>query len=106
MGRYQFIDSTLRGLVQELKIDEEEIFTPALQDTLAVALLERRGVQEYATGEISKEEFAHNLSKEWAALPKVIGENPEQSYYAGDGMNKALLSVGEIYSGIATVRKL
>ena len=106
VGRYQFIDSTLRGLVQELKIDEEETFTPALQDTLAVALLERRGVREYAAGNMSKEEFAHNLSKEWAALPKVIGENPEQSYYAGDGMNRALLSVGEIYSGIATVRKL
>jgi hypothetical protein len=55
---------------------------------------------------ISREEFAYNLSKEWAALPKTIGENPEQSYYASDGLNKAQVSVAELYASIATVRKL
>lgn len=106
VGRYQFIDSTLRGLVRDLSIDENEMFSPALQDRLAVALLERRGVREYADNKISREDFAHNLSKEWAALPKAKGDNPEQSYYAGDGLNKAQLSVNEVYASIATVRKL
>lgn len=106
VGRYQFINSTLRGLVHELKIDESVRFDEALQDRLAVALLERRGVREYVDNKISREEFAHRLSKEWAALPKAIGENPEQSYYAGDGLNKAQLDVEEVYESIATVRKL
>jgi conjugal transfer mating pair stabilization protein TraG len=106
VGRYQFIDSTLQGLVRELKIDGNMKFDEALQDRLAVALLERRGIRDYVDNKMSREEFAHSLSKEWAALPKAIGENPEQSYYASDGLNKAQLSVNELYAGIATVRKL
>lgn len=106
VGRYQFIDSTLLGLVRELKIDKNAKFDATLQDKLAVALLERRGIREYVENKISREEFAHSLSKEWAALPKVIGENPEQSYYAGDGLNKAQVSVDEVFASIETVRKL
>lgn len=106
IGRYQFIDSTLQGLIAQLKIDGNEKFDEALQDRLADTLLERRGVREYVDNKISREEFAHNLSKEWAALPKSIGENPEQSYYAGDGLNKAQVSVEELYASIASVRKL
>ena len=106
VGRYQFIDSTLQSLVDQLRIDEQEIFNEALQDKLAVALLERRGLHDYVERKISREEFAHNLSKEWAALPKAIGDTPERSYYAGDGLNAAQLSVEEIYASIATVRKI
>lgn len=106
VGRYQFISSTLSGLVRELKIDQNAKFDQQLQDKLAVVLLERRGVREYVDGKISREAFAHNLSKEWAALPKAIGERPEQSYYAGDGLNKAQLSLDEVYAGIASVHKL
>lgn len=106
VGRYQFIDSTLQGLVRELNIDENMKFDEALQDRLAARLLERRGIRDYVDNKMSREEFAHSLSKEWAALPKAIGENPEQSYYAGDGLNKAQLSVDEMYASIATVRKL
>jgi conjugal transfer mating pair stabilization protein TraG len=106
VGRYQFIDSTLQGLTQQLRIDGEAKFDEALQDRLAVALLERRGMHEYVDNKISREEFAHSLSKEWAALPRATGENPEQSYYASDGINKAQLSVEEMYASIATVRKL
>lgn len=106
VGRYQFIDSTLQGLVRQLKIDGNTKFDEALQDRLAVALLERRGIREYVDNKISREEFAHRLSKEWAALPKATGENPEQSYYAGDGLNKAQVSVDEVLTSIATVRKL
>ena len=106
VGRYQFIDSTLEGLVRELDIDRGAKFDEGLQDRLAVALLERRGIREYVENKMSREEFAHSLSKEWAALPKAKGENPDQSYYASDGLNKAQLSIDEIYASIATVRKL
>lgn len=106
VGRYQFVDSTLRGLVTQLKIDQNTIFDKPLQDKLAVALLERRGLREYVDTKLSREEFAHNLSKEWAALPKAIGDNPQQSYYAGDGLNHARLSINEIFSSIDTLRKI
>lgn len=106
VGRYQFIDSTLQGLVHELKIDENMKFDVTIQDRFATRLLERRGIREYVDNKMSREAFAHSLSKEWAALPKAVGENPEQSYYAGDGLNKAQLSLDEMYASIATVRKL
>lgn len=106
VGRYQFIDSTLRGLVTQLNIDQNAVFDEALQDMLATALLERRGLREYINEQISREEFAHNLSKEWAALPRTIGENPQQSYYAGDGLNKARLTTDELFSSIATLREM
>ncbi len=105
VGRYQFMDTTLSGLTKELHIDPASKFDKTLQDKLAVALLERRGLREYINGTLTREKFANNLSKEWAALPKVIGDHPEQSYYARDGLNKALLSLPEFYAGLATVHR-
>ncbi len=106
VGRYQFIDSTLKGLVKETDTSEAEIFDKELQDKLAFELLERRGIREYVDEKINRETFAHNLSKEWAGLPKVFGDNPEQSYYAGDGLNKAQVNIDEVLEAIDTVRKI
>lgn len=104
VGKYQFIKPTLQGLIKELSIHPDVKFDAALQDRLAARLLERRGLHEYMQGKMSREEFAHNLSKEWAALPKIIGSQPDQSYYAGDGLNKAQISRSEIFSSIATLQ--
>lgn len=103
VGKYQFIRPTLEGLVRQLEVDHNQTFNEALQDQLAVALLERRGVEEFVDKKITREEFAHNLSKEWAALPNVLGPNPHASYYQGDGLNKAQISVDEIYVAIASL---
>lgn len=105
VGKYQFIRPTLDGLVKEKGIDRNAKFDEKLQDKLAVALLERRGLNDYAKGKISREQFAHNLSKEWAALPKAIGDKPHASYYAGDGLNKVRISIDEIYNGIDSLDK-
>lgn len=104
VGKYQFIRPTLQGLIDEKNIAGSTIFDAKLQDRLAVALLERRGVNDYMDGKISREQFAYNLSQEWAALPKVIGDRPEESYYAGDGLNKVRVSIAEIYSGMDTLK--
>lgn len=100
VGRYQIIQPTLKGLIDEYSLDTTLIFSKALQDKLAIALMERRGSIEYIKGKVSKEEFAHNLSQEWAALPRVIGNNPSDSFYAGDGLNKALISSEQILEAI------
>jgi conjugal transfer mating pair stabilization protein TraG len=105
VGRYQIIDTTLSGLIRQLNLKPTDVFDEATQEKLAVALLERRGLQDYVNKSISKEQFAHNLSMEWAALPKVIGDNPEQSYYQNDGLNRAHLGVSQIFAGIDTLRK-
>lgn len=100
VGRYQFMGTTLAGLVKQLRINPQAKFNEALQDRLAIALMERRGSHAFVQKKISREQFAANLAMEWAALPRIIGGNPTQSYYAGDGLNKARISTGEVLAAI------
>lgn len=100
VGRYQIINTTLAGLVRQLKIDTVQPFDQALQDRLAITLLERRGAERYINKEITREQFAAELAKEWAALPRMTGPNPGDSYYASDGLNKSRVSVDEILRAI------
>ena len=103
VGRYQIISTTLKSLVQQLDIDTNQPFNETMQDKMAVALLERRGATEYVNNQIDERQFAAELAKEWAALPSVVGDRPEQSYYAGDGLNKALVGVDEILRAVNAV---
>lgn len=103
VGRYQIISTTLDGLINELNIEPTQKFDSETQDKMAVALLERRGAEQYVNQELTPEQFAANLAKEWAALPKVIGDNPEQSYYAGDGLNKSLVEPKEVLDAIEPI---
>ncbi len=98
-GRYQFIRATLGGLKGELGLGGGEVFSPDLQDRLAFRLLERRGYASFAAGRLSLEGFALNLAKEWASLPVLRATQGAkrpvargQSFYAGDGLNHALVS--------------
>lgn len=100
VGRYQIINGTLEGLVNQLGLNTDQKFDAPTQDAMAIALLERRGSIAYVNQELSKEDFAANLAKEWAALPKVVGSNPEQSYYAGDGLNKSRVAPQEVLNAI------
>jgi muramidase (phage lysozyme) len=104
VGRYQIINTTLVGLVKEHDIALDERFDEAMQDRLAIKLMERRGSRAYFADAISREQFAANLAQEWAALPKVIGENPERSFYADDGVNKSRVSIVEILRVLAGLK--
>jgi conjugal transfer mating pair stabilization protein TraG len=104
VGKYQIIRPTLVGLVEQLGIEESTLYDEALQDRLAIALLERRGAADFMEKKLSPEDFAAELAKEWAALPKVVGENPEQSYYAGDGLNASRISIEEIFKTLSIIQ--
>lgn len=106
VGRYQIISNTLDGLVNELGIEPTQKFDESTQDAMAIALLERRGSVEYVNEELSQEQFAANLAKEWAALPKVVGDNPDQSYYAGDGLNKSRVSPDTVLKAIEPIEPI
>lgn len=101
VGKYQIIRPTLAGLVRQLKLDPDTRFDEKLQDKLAITLLERRGVQAFIQKKLTREQFAANLAKEWAALPKASGASPHESHYAADGINKARISIDEIYQALA-----
>ena len=100
VGRYQFLNTTLLDLVDSLGIDKSTRFNESTQDKLAIKLLERRGSEDYVNDDISKNKFAANLAMEWASLPKVAGENPNQSYYQTDGINKALVKPHQVLDAI------
>jgi len=89
-GRYQFIRPTLSDLVSKGHVRRDDYFDQATQDRLGRVLMERRGLSSYQQGRISAERFANNLAREWASLPVVTGAKRGRSYYAGDGLNKAL----------------
>lgn len=80
IGRYQIVRTTLRKLKKQMGLSDDERFTPDLQDRMAVELLVGRGFNAWKEGLITDEEFALNLSKEWASMP-----NPKtgKGYYSG-----------------------
>lgn len=85
-GRYQVLRGTLRDMVNWLDLSGDELFDEAMQDRIAVALLERRQYDDFLRGDITDEEFMLNLSMEWASLPSDMDGF---SYYDGDGINSA-----------------
>ena len=106
VGRYQIIRPTLLGLVKELHLTTHELYDKDTQDQLAVALVNRRGAVAFIEDKLSAEDFAHQLSKEWAALPKVIGDQPENSFYAGDGLNRSLIDTKTSLDAISKFKEL
>ena len=103
VGRYQIVDTTLAGLVVKNDIDINKLYDERMQDLLAVKLLERRGSVEYVNKQLSRDEFAANIAKEWASLPKVVGDKPEDSYYQSDGLNKSLVKTEEVFAAIKPI---
>lgn len=102
-GRYQFIKNTLNATIAEMGLTGEEVWGPDLQDQMALHLVTKRGLSKYLDGQMGREDFANNLAKEWASLPVVNKQwngkrwvEAGQSYYAGDGLNKAFHPVSDV----------
>lgn len=101
-GGYQFMRRTLGDLKSELGLGGGQILDPNLQDRLGYHLLKRRGYEQFIAGG-SSITFGNSLAREWASFPvltNIKGAHRDlkrgQSYYAGDGLNKALVSPEEI----------
>ena len=93
MGKYQIQMRTASEVLRNAGKDPDKFkFDQQGQDEIFKLLLERRGVDDYISGKISEDEFALNLSKEWAALPMNASGS---GYYDGDGKNKSLVSYEE-----------
>ena len=105
-GRYQIMEDTLRPLPAEAGLKMYDLFNEANQDALATVLLRRRGLDKFIADQISAEEFANNLAREWASLPVVTGPKAGRSFYAGDGLNKSHVSVEEFLAAVRAVKDL
>lgn len=110
-GAYQFMRATLRDLAKELNLRGDQIFFPAFQDRLGYHLLCRRGYEDWIAGRIGNTQFAKNLACEWASFPVLVPTKGAhrtvqrgETYYAGDGLNKALVSPEKIEALLARVK--
>lgn len=111
-GGYQFMRATLVELIAELGLRGSQLLDTDLQDRLGFHLLKRRGYQQYVDGTINAVEFGKRLAMEWASFPVLVdckGAHRKlkrgQSYYAGDGLNKALVAPEKIEQLLLLVRK-
>ncbi len=113
LGRYQIIRGTLRGLVKSMGLDASTVrLDAATQDQMAVKLLEDKGLKDFLAGTITAEAFANSVARVWAALPIVTDDFPDHqgrtgqkgaSFYADDGLNKALVGVNSYLRAVETV---
>jgi len=110
-GGYQFMRATLIDLSKELHLRGDQVFNPDLQDRLGYHLLKRRGYEDFMAGRINRTEFGKRLAMEWASFPVLAATQGQkrkvqrgQSYYAGDGVNKALVDPAEVEMVLQVVK--
>jgi len=103
IGRYQFLQTTLKNLQINNGLSSTELFSAKLQDRLAVDLLVGRGYSRWWTGDLSDEDFAHAISCEWASLPDPF--NDGRSHYDGDSAgNHASTTLDCVYEMLRRAR--
>ena len=102
-GRYQFMKRTLQNLKAALRLTGSERFNADLQDRLGYKLLLDRGFARFIAGSMSVTASGLALAQEWASFPVLAATKGEkrqvsrgQSFYAGDGLNKALVSADAV----------
>ena len=105
VGKYQYLQGTLKGVAKQENLDTSSTkFTPEIQERLFKRTLVNRGLEDYKSGKISKEQFQNNLAMEFASIPvatdihRPAGKGytarnikAGESYYAGVGGNKSLV---------------
>ena len=72
-GRYQQMPQFLLGRAKAAGFNENTVFSPEVQDILAIKLIEGRGGNSWLAGKMSTERFMQGLADEWAALPNAYG---------------------------------
>ena len=109
-GRFQIIRRTLDALVAKGVASWGDRFNEENQTRLAIALMKGRGLNDFLAGKMSAKAFANNLAKEWASMPVVTPTQgrwrrvmPGETYYAGDGLNKALVTPEEVLMAIRAI---
>jgi conjugal transfer mating pair stabilization protein TraG len=102
IGRYQIIRATLENLQDELNLPDSTLFTPVLQDGLAVQLMVGRGYRSWWRDQINDATFAHGLSCEWASLPDPRAGG--KSHYDGVGPNHAGQTLAYVYGVLKAAR--
>jgi hypothetical protein len=99
IGRYQFVPATLADLMRRTGTPRTARFDPALQDRLALRLMEDAGLSEFLSGDLPAAEFMDELAYVWAGLPLESG----LSAYHGYNGNRATITRTAYAEGFAAI---
>lgn len=106
VGRYQFIASTLQIAVGAAQMPLDTVFTPEVQDWLAIALLiggKRPNLRDYLLGkDIPLDAAQTDLALEWASLPLPNGHGAYDGDAAG---NRTSGDVTKVRKALAAARQ-
>jgi hypothetical protein len=91
-GAVQVMKKTLQGLVKNGVVTPDQKMDQATQDAIGMALMKEAGYDDWKAGKLSDGKFADKLAAVWASIP----DKSNKSVYAGDGVNKATVSRGEV----------
>ena len=110
-GRFQVIPNTLKDAVIFLGIETNKKFDKEMQDYICSKYLltqKQKRIKEYLFGNGDIHQAMLALAREFASFPVPKGMNLKNqrisdgtnSYYDGDGHNKALTSYEEVYEAL------
>lgn len=104
VGRYQYIASTLRNTVAKMGLNPNTtMFTPQTQDQIAIYTLRTEcSLDKWLAGTLKDDQFLHNLSRIWAAIPDP--SRGGQSHYQGVGSNTAGLGVNTALNTLQNIK--
>ena len=106
-GRYQITAQAWGKAMAGTGLTDNDVFSAANQDRMGVNLLEHHGFDDFMSGKEntpSTREYGHELSKEWAILPRMTGANPNDSYYEGRQGNSSGVQAHEFEDMLDRVR--
>ena len=107
MGRYQFVPGTFDDVVKEMGLSGDELFSPDVQDKMIIhRLTTTRNMDKWLNGQVSDDEFMHNLAQEFASLPSPF--NDGKSLYGGVGYNsnKPTISLDELRNDLTEIKTM
>ncbi|MEZ8210943.1 peptidoglycan-binding protein [Vibrio bivalvicida] len=116
VGRFQIIPSTLSEAVEYLSINKNDVFDKKIQDRIFNEFLikkKRPQIIAYLEGSGSVEDAIYAWAKEFASAGVEKGRKISrdriakggESYYAGDGLNKAHLTPEKMKETLMTAKK-
>ncbi|MEX0344398.1 MAG: TIGR02594 family protein [Rhizobiaceae bacterium] len=112
VGKYQIIRKTLDAIKERMGLNGSETFDENMQDRMAIDLLKVRKLDNFLAGAIDTTKFGNFLAMEWASFPvlsrikntKGRFVNRGQSFYAGDGLNKAHVTPEQVEAALDKLR--
>lgn len=98
VGRYQFVHSTLAPLLAKLKIPHSSKFDAAMQDKLALALMDEsgKGWSAFQAGKIDASTLANTVAAKWASFKNTDG----QGVYNAAGFNHASIGADQVIAAV------